>query len=195
MTRVVPGTIAAPANSPSDSERMNGLIESMLRPNLGPMSGLKRIEHVVKTRFEWAYERFADPGYAHQAGLMPGVENLLEALRRTDGTRTVIHGDLQQKNVLIGNDGEWQVIDPLTCRGDVNADAALWAVVQEDGSTLEQRIEELSESPCLDRARLEAWCYVLGVAEYRTYQPETAARIDRFVDVRNWRDLAGPLGS
>ena len=195
MSRIRPGTIAEPANDPADSARLVELLARMVQPGLEPLRGLKTIYDVVKTRFEWAYERFADPGYEAQSALMPGVEALVSVLYQTQCRNTVIHGDLQQKNVLNGSDGVWQIIDPMTCRGDINADAALWAVVQDDGSSIDQRVAELSASDLLERSRLEAWCYVIGVAEYRTYQPGVAARINEFVVRRDWRELATAVGN
>jgi hypothetical protein len=55
-------------------------------------------------------------------------------------------GRRQSKNILLGPEDRWQAIDPFTSRGDLNAEAALWAVVQDDGSTIDQRITQLTDS-------------------------------------------------
>jgi streptomycin 6-kinase len=68
---------------------------------------------------------------------MPGVERLLEVLLATSSAPHIIHGDLQFKNILVGAHGNWQAIDPFTCRGDINAETALRAVVQRDESSVE----------------------------------------------------------
>jgi hypothetical protein len=67
----------------------------------------------------------------------------------------------------------------------------LWAVVQDDGSTIEQRIDQLARAtPLLDRTRLRAWCYVFAVAECRTHLPGNAQRIRDFTTtVTTWRSL------
>jgi hypothetical protein len=102
-----------------------------------------------------------------------------------------IHADLQAKNILVGPDGRWQAIDPFTSSGDVNAEAALWAVVQDDGSSIEQRSDQLARAtPLRDRTRLRAWCYVFAVAECRTSLPGNAQRIRDFATtVRTWCSL------
>ena len=193
MSRVRPGTTAVPTGQPSDSVHFSELITRMAWPGLGSMRGLQTLETVVRMRFEWAYERFLDPGYERELELMAGVERLLTALLDTSGPPSIIHGDLQFKNVLVGEGGDWQAIDPFTCRGDVNAEAALWIAVQGDGSTVEQRIAELAQCPLLAEGRLRAWTYVHCVAEYRSYMPEVAARTRDFAEKLDWQELVAAL--
>jgi streptomycin 6-kinase len=162
MSRVRPGTTATPTNQVSDAEYFCDLITRMTRPELGPMKGLKTIEAVVRMRLDWAVERFRDPGYEQEREQLRGVKHLLRRLLDTAGPPTAIHGDLQAKNILTGPDGRWQAIDPFTCLGDLNAEAALWAVVQSDGSTIDERIDQLARCPLLDETRLRAWTYPLA---------------------------------
>lgn len=189
MSRVRPGTVALTTGAERDSEQLFELLERMTSRSLGQLSGLKRLDRTITTRFGWAHERFRDPGYDMQIALMPSVEQLARRLECTTDNRAIVHGDLQMKNILIGADGSWALIDPMTCLGDLNADAALWTIVQDDGSSIEQRVDELSQSDLLDRTRLEAWCFVLGIAEYRLYQPTIAARIDEFLAQRDCEEL------
>jgi streptomycin 6-kinase len=184
MTRVQPGTTAVPTATVRDSEQFCDLITRMARPDLGPMRGLKPLSHITRMRLDWADERFRDPGYDEQIKQLPEAKELLAKLEATS-PRHVIHGDLQAKNILVGPCGTWQAIDPFTCHGDLNAEAALWAVLQDDGSVVEDRIGQLAGCPLLDEHRLRAWSYVYAVAEYRAYLPATAHRIHAFT-----RDLS-----
>jgi streptomycin 6-kinase len=193
MSRVRPGTTATPTNQTSDSEHFCDLITRMTRPELGPLHGLKTIETVTRMRFDWAAERFRDPGYDQELQQFPGVDQLLRRLLDTAGQPLVIHGDLQAKNILIGPDGHWQAIDPFTCLGDLNAEAALWAVVQSDGSAIHERIDQLARCPLLHEGRLRAWTYVLAVAEYRSYVKVGGQRIRAFTTDLAWTQLAAGL--
>ena len=141
-------------------------------------------------RFEWARDRFLSPGYGQETDQMSGVELLLDKLTGVPGHVLIIHGDLQAKNILVAQSSSWQAIDPFTCRGDLNAEAALWAVMQQDGSTIEERVVQLSECHLLDEGRLRAWCYIYSVAEYRTYIETHAKRIRVFTSALDWRLLA-----
>lgn len=193
MTRVRPGTTAHPTGHPEDSEHFCDLITRMTRPDLGPLPGLKTIGAITQMRFEWAADRFQDPGYEPEREQIPGVTELLHRLLATAGPDQIIHGDLQAKNILIGPGGRWQAIDPFTCRGDLNAEAALWAVVQKDRSSIDERLDQLSRCPLLDPTRLRAWTYVLAVAEYRSYVPVNAPRIRKFTGAHTWAQLAAAL--
>jgi streptomycin 6-kinase len=193
MRRIRPGTTATPAGTAHDSDQFCDLITRMTRPELGTLRGLKRLDDVTAMRFDWADERFRDPGYDLQSQQMPGVHHLRTRLEATCRHPQIIHGDLQAKNVLIGPDDTWQAIDPFTCRGDLNAEAALWAVLQDNTSRIQDRVSELADCPMLDENRLRAWCYIYAVAEYRAYLPTTTQRLREFTTTLHWTDLATPL--
>jgi streptomycin 6-kinase len=189
MERVRPGTTASPTGLPSDSQRFCDLITRMTRDELGSMRRLETIETGVRTRFDWARERFRVPGYEPEMARFSAAEQLLANLTETTRRTHVLHGDLQSKNILVSTAETWQAIDPLTCRGDLNAEAALWAVVQEDDSTIEERVLQLSECRLLDEDRLRAWCFVYGIVEYRGYMETAAKRIRAFTSALTWRTL------
>lgn len=193
MTRVRPGAIAHPTGRVEDSEQLCDLITRMTRPNLGPLPGLTTIGAVTQTRFDWATDRFQDPGYELEREQLPLATRLLDKLIATASPDQIIHGDLQPKNILTGPGDQWQAIDPFTCRGELNAEAALWAVVQSDHSSIDERLDQLSHCPLLDPARLRAWAYVLAVAEYRTYFQQNAPRIRDYTTTHTCTQLAAAL--
>jgi streptomycin 6-kinase len=190
MSRVRPGTTAVPTGSSDDAQRFADLMTRLARPGLGRLTHLRGIDQVIQMRLTWARERFLDPGYETETQQLPGAERLHATLSQTTHHPAVIHADLQSKNILVGPEGRWQAIDPFTSRGDLNAEAALWAVVQDDGSTIDQRITQLTDAtPLLDPIRLRAWCYVLAVLEYRNYLPGTARRTRDFTTTTDRRTL------
>jgi streptomycin 6-kinase len=162
----------------------------MTRPELGSLRGLGTVEANTLVRFDSARERFRAPGYKPELDRFSGAEYVLTKLVETTNREHIIHGDLQSKNILVSPGDKWQAIDPLTCRGDLNAEAALWAVVQEDGSTIEERLLQLSKCRLLDEGRLRAWCFVYGIAEYRCYLETNAKRIRAFTTALDWHTLA-----
>ncbi|GAA3240578.1 hypothetical protein [Actinocorallia longicatena] len=87
----------------------------------------------------------------------------------------------------------WYAIDPMGATGDINAEAALWVAIQDGPATIEDRIAELSLHPLLDAVRLRAWTYVLAVAEYRSYLPTSAVRIEDFLGPCNPTALAAKV--
>ena len=190
MARVRPGTTAAPTGLPSDSQKFCDLIARMTAPELGSMQNLETIESGVRIRFDSARARFRAPGYDPELDRLSGAEHLFTKLAETTRRGYIIHGDLQSKNLLVSAGDKWQAIDPLTCRGDLNAEAALWAVVQEDDSTIEERVQQLSECHLLEERRLRAWCFVYGVAEYRCFWEANARRIRAFTTALDGPTLA-----
>jgi streptomycin 6-kinase len=131
-------------------------------------------------RLDWARERFADPRYTNDIASIKDAEHVLNALIRSTRTRYLLHADLQAKNVLTGHDNRWFAIDPFGAVGDLNAEAALWAAIQDGPTSIEDRLLEL-DGTLLDPDRLRAWTFVFAVAEYRPYLPEPARRIEEFL--------------
>ena len=194
MSRVRPGTTAFPTGHADDSERLCDLIARMSSPHLRPMRSLKPLDAVNGMRLEWAVDRFKDPGYQEQLDQLSGAMALAATLLSTTDPVQIIHGDLQAKNILVGPEGRWEAIDPFTCRGDVNAEAALWAAPLDSSCSIEERIAQLARCPALQEDRLRAWCYVYAVLEYRAYIPSTADRMRAFTIPLDPGDLSASLG-
>jgi hypothetical protein len=199
MTRILPGHEATPSAQPGDSERFSDLLGRMAAATEHARLGVYpcRLEAVVlNRRIGWMFETgiIFEPGYVWELTHMPDAKALLSALAATTGRPRLLHGDLQPKNILVAEAGRWQAIDPILCCGDVNAEAALWAVCQQGGSLIEERIAELGAiSPLLHEGRLRAWAFVLGVAEYRLYRPEIARRISEFTRANDYRRLMADI--
>jgi streptomycin 6-kinase len=193
MSRILPGTTAWPINGPEDSREYGDLLRRLNRPDLPNGPRLKEVAEIAEMRLDWARERFADPRYANDIPSIADAERVLDALLRTTIIRRVLHADLQAKNILQGPNG-WYAIDPLGAIGDLNAEAALWAAIQDGPTSTEGRLDELSDHELLDPDRLRAWTFVFSVAEYRPYLPPSAHRIEGFLAQADPEDMIRRVG-
>ncbi|MGW5384585.1 aminoglycoside phosphotransferase family protein [Nocardia sp. NPDC003963] len=198
MTRILPGSIAWPVGDGGDTDRFGRLLTELNAPGLPEPPGLKDLSDVVYMRMGWARDRFADPRYAEAMQRFSAPDRLAEAealadvLLRTTTVQHVLHADLQAKNILQGPT-TWHTIDPLGAMGDINCEAALWVAIQDGPATIADRLGELATHPLLDTARLHAWTYVLTVAEYRSYLPTSAGRMEDFAAATDADRLRGSI--
>lgn len=182
MSRVLPGSTAPQEGTASEASRYCELLERMQRPDLPPTTGrVGSMTAIASMRLDWARDRFVDAGYEEYRELRELALRMLPTLAASGQPSNIVHGDLQGKNVLVGPSGRYIAIDPFLAKGDINAEAALWAVIQENPSTIDETIQWLSKSQLLDAERLWAWAFLFGVAEYRLYVPRQAARTHAFV--------------
>jgi streptomycin 6-kinase len=138
---------------------------------------------VVETRLEWARERFQGPGdYADLGALLLNAEVLAGQLLQSPVISSVLHGDLQPKNILIGSGGSYIAIDPFLVQGDVHAEYALWAVMQDSPASIDARVAQLLKLEVLEEVRLHSWAAVFAVAEYRSHIPRHALRLREYLD-------------
>lgn len=167
MERIRPGTMDIPTGDRAESAYYCDLLGRMQVAELPPLrQHVKSITAVTHTRLNWARDRFADPAYEDMEAQRLRALSVLTELGDCEPWR-VLHADLQPKNILHGIGGRLMAIDPLLARGDLNAEAALWAVVQDHAVPIAVRLDELAEAPPLDRDRLDRWAYVFAIAEFR----------------------------
>ncbi|HLV73642.1 MAG TPA: aminoglycoside phosphotransferase family protein [Vulgatibacteraceae bacterium] len=199
MSRIVPGTTAWARSGPADSCRFGELLSRLETAEPAGPAWLQDLREVAELRMGWARDRFSepryadDPRYAGHTASIADAERVLAVLLETTRERHVLHADLQAKNILCGPEGRWFAIDPMGAVGDLNAEAALWAAVQDGPATVADRLGELEAHPLLDPERLRAWTYVFAVAEYRPYLPEPAHRIEAFLADTDPRELVEQL--
>ncbi|MGW0252696.1 aminoglycoside phosphotransferase family protein [Nocardia goodfellowii] len=198
MTRILPGTIAWPDNNTSDTQQFGDLLTRLNHPALPGPPALKDLADVMAMRMDWATQRFADPRYAEAVtrigalGHLANAQKVLDRLVRTTTGQHVLHADLQAKNILEGP-ASWYAIDPLGAIGDINAEAALWIAIQDGPASITERLAQLVDHPLLDAMRLQAWTYVFAVAEYRSYLPNPAQRIETFIATAELHKLPNDL--
>jgi streptomycin 6-kinase len=103
----------------------------------------------------------------------PGLGRLAVEIMRTRpracARQVLLHGDLNPTNVLAAQREPWLAIDPKPMTGDPAYDGAR-LVLQPDtgaaldpGRTLEARLGAVTETMCIEREALVAWCLVDAV--------------------------------
>lgn len=183
MERIDPGNTAILTSGAGDAIKLLNVIDRMhSNPTANPTQ-FDTLRTIAEMRLGWAEERFCDSRYAQDTTPLTSARNLMRDLCNSTSRNVTLHGDLQQKNILEGRHGEWYAIDPLPCNGDINADPALWAVMQEGSPSILDRLEQLAVHPLLDVDRLQAWAYVFASAELRPYLPSAAKRMRTYI---NW---------
>jgi hypothetical protein len=95
-------------------------------------------------------------------------------LAESAGRRTPVHGDAQNKNLLVDGRGQLVAIDPEAAAGDPHFDAALWALTHRPGDGVRERCGLLAELLDLDEDRLWSWCLCPAVAEVALDVPKRA---------------------
>jgi streptomycin 6-kinase len=96
-------------------------------------------------------------------------------LAQTASLSGPVHGDAQNKNLLLDEGGGLVAIDPEPALGDPHFDAALWALTHRPGEGVEERCAHLAHLLTLDQGRLRSWCLALAVAEVALDVPERAS--------------------
>jgi streptomycin 6-kinase len=95
-------------------------------------------------------------------------------LAESASMRGPVHGDAQDKNLLVDEGGGLVAIDPEPALGDPHFDAALWALTHRPGEGVRERCAELARVLAFDEGRLWSWCLALAVAEVALDVPDRA---------------------
>jgi streptomycin 6-kinase len=150
LERVRPGTNAVDA-TPAEAGR---LIEAL---GIESPSGLPRLDDVVRRRID-AAERGARASRPRVAW----ARTALERLTRDAQPPVLLHGVLDERNVLRCESRILCAIDPAPCAGDAAYDAACW--IHANGRAGRRaRFDALAGEFRLDRSRLRDWCGVIAV--------------------------------
>jgi streptomycin 6-kinase len=150
LERVVPGTHPAPG----DAVEVAGVLGAL---HLAPPSGLPPLGDTVRRRLA----RAADEGRASPQKL-GWAEATLRRLEATAPAAVLLHGDLDERNLLHCERRGLCAIDPLPCVGDPAYDAAYWVHANRRPGRRE-RLESLLAATGLPRDRVRDWAGVIGV--------------------------------
>jgi streptomycin 6-kinase len=175
LSRVSPGRSFAPSgNDANDCERVAQMLRVLV---LAPVpAGLPALSEAVRAR----YARARDAGQHRRAWItaqaLDGAERRAVELARAATRKMAVHGDAQNKNLLVDDDGGGSLvgIDPEPSVGDPHFDPALWAVTHRPGDGVRERCAVLGGLLGLDAAQLWSWCLVLAVAEVALEVPDRA---------------------
>lgn len=181
MSRVVPGTIGEPQPSAAAAHRIVELMQRLHDPHFDGLPELPDISEIVLMRADWADERFLATRNAAGVQLARAARALAMELLAASAPETLLHGDLQPKNILRSAGQGLQVIDPLACVGPRVTDAALWSTVQAGVVPIEVRIEQLCRFGDFDPGLLRSWVTVFAVLELRPYAMTYSARMAAYL--------------
>jgi streptomycin 6-kinase len=167
------GAFVPSGNDGDDCERVAQTLRALA---LAPaVAGLPALGTAVHARFERARVGARDRRAWVSADGLDAAESRAVELAGSAGRRMAVHGDAQNKNLLVdGVGGALVAIDPEPSVGDPHFDPALWALTHRPGVGVRERCAVLADLLELDEARLWSWCHALAVAEVALDLPERA---------------------
>jgi streptomycin 6-kinase len=174
LSRVSPGRPFSPSgNDAYDCERVAQTLRALALAPVG--AGLPALSAPVHARFSRARAASRRRRAWLSAHALDGAEYRAVELAETASARTAVHGDVQNKNLLLdGAGGVLVAIDPEPAIGDPHFDPALWALTHRPGEGVRERCAVLAALLEHDEARLWSWCLALAVAEVALDLPERA---------------------
>jgi streptomycin 6-kinase len=179
LRRVRPGVPFAPSGDDGrDCERVARVLGAVASAPV--VDGLPSLSVSIRARFTRA--RVAARGRRRiDTRELDLAEQRAFELARSASAVAAVHGDAQDKNLLVDGDvGALVAIDPEPAIGDPHFDTALWALTHRPGEGVGERCSVLAGLLGLDEDRLWAWCRVLVVAEVALDFPARAAAHRRF---------------
>ncbi len=149
LEQIVPGT------HPADAEA--GTVATLLSElHVRPFAGLVTLGDLVRHRIA----RATAEGRASEAKTTWALAKLAE-LEESPALAVLLHGDFDERNLLVCARRGLCAIDPLPCVGDPAYDAAYW-VHGNRRPGRRARLDALVQ-PGFDRARVRDWAAVIGV--------------------------------
>ena len=150
LERIVPGTKAADTSA-ADVARL------LVRLHVPAPARLPPLREIVNRRIDRAeQEERASPqrlAWAREA---------LERLEADPPEPVLVHGDLDERNLLVCDRRGLCAIDPLACAGDGAYDAAYWIHANRRRGR-RARFEAMATAAGLDGRRLRDWCGIIAV--------------------------------
>jgi streptomycin 6-kinase len=169
LERIEPGSMFEGGATPADATRVAKLLRTLhaARPTVALAAEFPSLAEVVEMLITTAGDEAEARSHAEAVALQP----TLERARRTgarlfdawDGDAALLHGDLENKNILICRKRGLVAIDPFPCIGDRAYDAGYWAATAPPDERREQRCRLLAEALDLDPQRVRLWASVAAL--------------------------------
>jgi streptomycin 6-kinase len=169
LERIEPGSIFAGGAEPADARRIADLLRALHAPQSAPTlaqefpSLAEIVENLITTAGEEAEAR----SHAEAIALRPTLERarrMVETLLDSwDGHASILHGDLETRNILVCQKRNLVAIDPLPSVGDPAYDAGYWAASAQPAEARDQRCRLLAEALDLDPQRVRRWASVAAL--------------------------------
>jgi streptomycin 6-kinase len=165
LARVSPGRPFSPSGDDrNDCERVARTLGALASAPV--VAGLPPLCAAVHARFSRARIAARNRRSSVSERALDDAERRASELARTPSRRAPVHGDAQNKNLLVDGVEEALVaIDPEPGIGDPHFDPALWALTHRPGAGVRARCGLLAGLLGLDQDRLWAWCEALVAAE------------------------------
>jgi streptomycin 6-kinase len=150
LERVRPGAHPDPGSAVEVAALLRAL-------HVAPPAGLPPLGETVRRRLR----RAADDGRASPEKFAWALDTV-ERLERDPPSPVLVHGDLDERNLLTCERRALVAIDPLPCVGDPSYDAAYWVHANRRPGR-RARLEALLGASGLPRERVRDWAGVIGV--------------------------------
>lgn len=149
LERITPGRHPADAAAGTVARLLSAL-------HVPPFAGLMTLGDLVRRRIE----RATTEGRASEAKSAWALAKIVE-LEQSPPAAVLLHGDFDERNLLVCDRRGLCAIDPLPCAGDPAYDAAYW-VHGNRRPGRRARLDALVELG-FDRTRVRDWAAVIGV--------------------------------
>jgi streptomycin 6-kinase len=170
LERIVPGHQFEGGAEAPQIERLVRLLRALHAPSLSQRARrrLPALSGVVETQIATAGAEAAARSTAEALELEPRLRlartRAAELLTTWDGKDVLLHGDLENKNILVSAERDLVATDPVPSVGDPAYDAAYWAVSDALHGGPAGRCVLLAEQLGLDRERVLDWARVIALA-------------------------------
>jgi len=171
LERIFPGEQFTGGTEEQDVERVSVLLAALHAPKasgsateeLLPLAEV--VEEEIATAGAEAAARSAHEAEELQPRLDTARGMAADLLGSWNGRPVLLHGDLENKNILNCNERGLAAIDPLPCLGDPAYDAGYWAVGGLPPEGRDRRCELLAGILGLDSDRVRGWASVIALEQ------------------------------
>lgn len=178
--------------SPARAARLTRLLHTAPLPP-GDARQFPNLTDNLTTRLLLARrQHLRDPGLDGAPDDPDRAERVLADLTINAPEAVLLHGDFQDKNVLVDQHGRATAIDPMPCLGDPAFDLALWVATRNHHAvSIADTLRSLHGPDTYENQRLDAWTWALAVLESRSH--DTLAWTWQREYVNTYRHLSEPV--
>jgi len=166
LERIWPGDAPAEVSCDQAAQLIRAL--HARPPTSAQIAVLPSLAELVEDRFATAGAEAAARSETDFADLAPRIQRArlaaAELLGGFPGPGMLVHGDLEQRNIVRCQRRCLAAIDPMPCVGDPAYDAAYWAAEGQQTAGLDQRCRAVARQACLDPGRVLRWASIITLA-------------------------------
>jgi streptomycin 6-kinase len=163
MSRVFPGSDLSVADDGEAVELVAPLIRSLHSSKLPAANPFSSLEDAISIHLRHRGAQ-AEREAPELVRLVDLAASAARELAESSNEQVLLHGDLMDKNLLMGGHGQVVAIDPMPRVGDPHADIGFWACARQPAAAINQRVERLSILLGRDPDRATRWATVWAVS-------------------------------